>query len=150
LLDYGNQPDHLLLDRFLIRDLLAQLAVSETRTAGGVGTREERLLSLRRKCDSKLEQKWLDTLDALGLRPPSDAQHLVEACSTRPDFFYREFGAAVFVDGPPHDTPEQIRLDEEIAARLQESGYIVIRFHHRADWSAIFGRHPDVFGTVRS
>ncbi len=149
LLDYGNQPDHLLLDRFLIRDLLAQLAVAETRPAGGVGTRDDRLLALRQKCDSKLEQKWLDSLEALGLRPPSDGQHLIEACSTRPDFFYREFGAAVYVDGPPHDTPEQIRLDEEITRNLQESGYIVIRFHHRADWTEVFGRHPDIFGTAR-
>ena len=150
LLDYGNQPDHLLLDRFLIRDLLAQLATSETQTAGGAGTREDRLIALRRKCDSKLEQRWLDRLDALGLRPPSDAQYLIEACSTRPDFFYREFGAAVYVDGPPHDTPEQVRLDDQVTQKLQEAGYIVIRFHHKADWIEVFRRHPDVFGEAQS
>lgn len=28
-----------------------------------------------------------------------------------------------------------------------EMGYIVIRFHHQADWNEIFRRHPDIFGT---
>jgi len=28
-----------------------------------------------------------------------------------------------------------------------EAGYIVIRFHHKADWSEIFRHHPDIFGT---
>lgn len=149
LLDYGNQPDHPSLDRFLIRDLLSQLMNAETRTAGGTGTREERLLALRSKCDSKLEQRWLAMLDALVLRPPSDGQHLVESCSTRPDFFYREFNAAIYVDGPPHDSIDQIRADEKITHRLQESGYIVIRFHHGADWKQIFLKHPDVFGEPR-
>lgn len=146
LLDYGNQPDHQHLDRSLIRDLLRELLVAETKPSGGAGSRDERMQALRNKCDSKLEQKWLAALDALVLRPPSDAQHLIEACSTRPDFFYREFNAAIYVDGPPHDTPEQIRADEEITRKLQEAGYIVIRFHHREDWRQIFLRHPDVFG----
>ena len=68
------------------------------------------------------------------LRPPSDAQYLIEACSTRPDFFYREHNAAIYVDGPPHDEPDQMREDEAITRRLMEIGYIVIRFHHKADW----------------
>ena len=29
-----------------------------------------------------------------------------------------------------------------------EAGYIVIRFHHKADWNAIFRRHPDIFGSA--
>ncbi len=51
---------------------------------------------------------------------------------------------------PPHDTPEQIRTDEAITARLLEAGYVVIRFHHRADWEALFKHHPDVFGRAAS
>ena len=31
-------------------------------------------------------------------------------------------------------------------SRLMEMGYIVIRFHHKADWKEIFRRHPDIFG----
>jgi hypothetical protein len=148
LLDYGNQPDHQVLDRYLIRDILAELARSVGRPAGGAGSRVDRLAALRAACDSNLERRWLDMVDALVLRPPSDAQFLIEACSTRPDFYYREYNAAIYIDGPPHDKPEQIRADEEITQRLMEAGYIVVRFHHAADWQAIFAQHPDIFGVV--
>jgi hypothetical protein len=148
LLDYGNQPDHQLLDRFSIHQRLRDLVDAECRPAGGVGTRAERMAKLRKQCDSGLEKKWLDIVDGLLLRPPSDAQYLIESCSTRPDFYYREYNAAIYVDGPPHDEPAQIRQDEEITRRLMDVGYIVIRFHHAADWKAIFVKHPDVFGVV--
>jgi very-short-patch-repair endonuclease len=149
LLDYGNQPDHKDLDRRLVRDLLSQLSRAVCRPAGGAGSRAERMAALRQRCDSQLERRWLDLVDTLLLRPPSDAQFLIESCTTRPDFYYREHNAAIYIDGPPHDTPEQIREDEDISRRLMEMGYIVIRFHHRADWGEIFRRHPDIFGTPR-
>ena len=150
LLDYGNQPDHPLLDRYRIRDFLAALIHAECRPAGGTGSREERLAELLRRCDSQLERRWLEQVEALKLRLPSDGQYLIESCSTRPDFYYADGGAAIYVDGPPHDTPEQIHTDEAITARLQEAGYAVIRFHHQADWAAIFQRHPDIFGVPQA
>jgi ATP-dependent helicase YprA (DUF1998 family)/very-short-patch-repair endonuclease len=150
LLDYGNQPDHRHLDRYLIRDFLASLTTAQCRPSGGVGSREERLAALRRACDSALEKKWLDLLDALLLNPPSDAQRLIEACHTRPDFFYADTNAAIYIDGPPHDDPAQIREDEAVTQRLLEHGYIVIRFHHKDDWTEIFRRHPDIFGRISS
>ncbi len=150
LLDYGNQLDHKDLDRYLIRDLLKELSRSESRPAGGAGARAERMAALRKRCDSQLERRWLDLVDTLMLRPPSDAQYLIEACSTQPDFYYREHNAAIYIDGPPHDEPEQMREDEDITRRLMEMGYVVIRFHHRADWPAIVRRHPDVFGVPRA
>ncbi len=150
LLDYGNQPDHKDLDRHLVRDLLSELSRSECKPAGGAGSRAERMVALRKRCDSQLEKRWLDHVDTLMLRPPSDAQYLIESCSTRPDFYYRENNTAIFVDGPPHDEPDQIREDEDITRRLMEVGYIVIRFHHRADWNEIFRRHPDIFGAPRA
>ena len=104
------------------------------------------MAALRQRCDSQLEKRWLDLVDTLMMRPPSDAQYLIEACSTRPDFFFREENAAIYVDGSHHDEPAQIREDEAIAQRLMEMGYIVIRFHHKADWNEIFRRHPDIFG----
>jgi ATP-dependent helicase YprA (DUF1998 family)/very-short-patch-repair endonuclease len=149
LLDYGNQPDHKDLDRHLIRDLLAELSRSVCRPAGGAGSRAERVAALRKRCDSQLEKRWLDLVDDLMLRPPSDAQVLIESCSTKPDFFYSEHNAAIYIDGPPHDEPDQIREDEDISRRLMEMGYIVIRFHHKADWREIFRRHPDIFGIPR-
>lgn len=151
LLDYGNQPDHPLLDRFLIRDLLVQITKGSCKPAGGMGTRAERMVLLRKRCDSGLEKKWLDLLDGLVLRPPSDAQFLIEAATTRPDFYYREYNAAIYIDGPPHDTMDQIKKDEEITKRLQDFGYVVIRFHHsRDDWKAVFLKHPDVFGVSKT
>ncbi len=150
LLDYFNQPDHQILDRYLIRDILAELTRSECVPAGGMGSRAERMRELRRRCDSNLETRWLDLIDSLVLRPPSDSQFLLEACSTRPDFFYREYNAAIYVDGPVHDDADQIRKDEETSQRLMEMGYVVVRFHHAADWHAIFHAHPDIFGTPRS
>ena len=108
------------------------------------------MAALRKRCDSQLEKRWLAHVDTLMLRPPSDAQHLIESCSTQPDFYYQEHNAAIYIDGPPHDEPDQIRQDEDITRRLMETGYIVIRFHHRADWDEIFCRHPDIFGAPRS
>jgi very-short-patch-repair endonuclease len=105
------------------------------------------MAALRKRCDSQLEKRWLDLVDNLMLRPPSDAQYLIESCSTQPDFFYREYEAAIYVDGPPHDDPAQLREDETITQRLIQMGYAVIRFHHKADWNEIFRRHPDIFGS---
>ncbi|MDP2858073.1 MAG: DEAD/DEAH box helicase [Bacillota bacterium] len=150
LLDYVNQPDHQLLDRHSIRNTLAQLAQAQCRPAGGKGSRAERMAELRRQCDSQLEIKWLDRVDALMLNPPSDAQFLIESCSTRPDFYYGECSAAIFVDGPHHDEPQQLSQDEDITRRLREMGYVVIRFHHAADWDEVLRRHPDVFGVART
>ncbi len=146
LLDYGNQPDHQILDRHLIRDILAEFVRSECRPSGGTGSRNERIADLRKRCDSKLEGTWIDRVDALMLRPPSDAQFLIESCATRPDFFYQEYNAAIYIDGPLHDERDQIRKDDEINNKLMQTGYVVIRFHHKADWDDIFRRHPDIFG----
>jgi very-short-patch-repair endonuclease len=145
LLDYGNQPDHLILNRAVIRDLLASLAGAQSRPSGGAGPRSDRMAELRRLCDSKLEIKFLDLLDRHLLTPPSHAQLLLESSSTRPDFFYADHHAAIYIDGPPHDEPQQIRDDEEITRRLMDAGYAVIRFHHRDDWLQIIQRHPDIF-----
>ncbi|MET0063031.1 MAG: DEAD/DEAH box helicase [Candidatus Thiodiazotropha endolucinida] len=150
LLDYGNQPDHKDLDRRLIRDLLSELAASTCRPAGGTGSRAERLVALHTRCDSQLEQRWLDQLDELGLRLPSEAQYRIPGYYSQPDFYYGESNVAVFIDGPPHDEPGQIRKDEETTQALMEMGYVVIRFHHGEDWLDIFRRHPDVFGVTTS
>ena len=87
-------------------------------------------------------------VDSLKLVPPSDAQYLIKACSTRPDFFYGDHNAAIYIDGPPHDEPHQIKKDEEITDCLMEHGYAVIRFHHKDDWKQIFKSHVDIFGEI--
>jgi len=147
LLEYSNQLDHKDLDRNLVRDILANLMRTEVVPAGGAGSRAERMSALRKQCDSELEKRWLDMVDKLMLRPPSDAQFFIEAFSTRPDFYYREYNAAIYVDGPPHDEPDKIKEDEEITRKLRSVGYAVIRFHHKANWEAIFQNHADIFGS---
>ncbi len=149
LLDYGNQPDHKDLDRALIRDHLHALARADCRPAGGAGSRGERVAALRKRCDSQLEQRWLDQVDTLVLRLPDEAQYQVSGQYTQPDFYYREANAAIYVDGPPHDKPDQMKEDEAVTQRLIEAGYIVIRFHHKEDWPAILRKHPDIFGVPR-
>ena len=150
LLDFTNQPDHQQMDRREIRDFLGALARSECRPAGGMGSRSARLYSLQKQCDSKLEKRWLDEVDRLSLRLPSDAQHRIQGHYTQADFFYSKYNAAIYIDGPPHDSPEQIKKDELITRQLKEAGYIVIRFHHQDDWIAIFQRHQDIFGVART
>lgn len=150
LLDYGNQPDHKDLDRTLIRDHLHALASAECRPAGGTGSRVERVAALRKRCDSQLEQRWLDLVDSLVLRLPDEAQFQIPGQYTQPDFYYREANAAIYVDGPPHDQPDQMKEDDAITRRLMEAGYIVIRFHHKDDWQKILRKHPDIFGVLRT
>ena len=66
LLDYGNQPDHQVLDRFLIRDLLARVVgCRDVDPRAAPGRERSGSLALRQQCDSKLEQKWLTTSNAL-------------------------------------------------------------------------------------
>ena len=85
LLDYGNQPDHKVLDRHLIRDLLARtVAVPSAGPPAAPGRGPNAWPALRKRCDSQLEKRWLDLVDDLMLRPPSDGQYLIEACSTQP------------------------------------------------------------------
>ena len=128
--------------------MLSTLSKAECHPSGGFGSRAERLASLLSRCDSGLEKQWLNFLEARMLRLPSDAQYLIEACSTRPDFFYREQNAAIYIDGPPHDEADQMRKDEEITRRLIETGYVIVRFHHKAKWDEILQEHPDIFGTA--
>jgi superfamily II DNA/RNA helicase len=146
LLDYGNQPDHRNIDRKVILPTLLQLANAATQTSGGPRARLDHLDGLMRLCDSKLERRWLQLVHDSHLRLPSHAQHLISACVTQPDFFYHDVNTAVFVDGPVHDRPEQMAEDEAITNRLTAAGYLVIRFHHAADWNAKFDEYPDIFG----
>ena len=146
LLDYGNQPDHKFIDRQLIVELLQELMGATTQASGGARGRRDHLDELLRLCDSGLERRWLQQLADANLRLPTHGQHLIEACRTRPDFYYQDANTAVYIDGPPHDSPEAEEDDAEITERLTAAGYLVIRFHHSAEWNAIFDQYVDIFG----
>lgn len=146
LLEYGNQPDHRRIDRHLVAGLLSELTQSTTEISGSRRSRVDHLDELMRLCDSETERRWLRRVHESQLRLPSHSQYLISACSTRPDFFYNDANTAVFIDGPHHDEPDQKVEDERITASLINAGYLVIRFHHAADWNSVFDQYADVFG----
>jgi very-short-patch-repair endonuclease len=146
LMHYGNQPFHRRLDRHQIRDVLLSLADSETELSPSDSSRSDHLQHLLRQCGSGLEREWVEHVEANHLRLPSSAQTLIQSYRTRPDFFYAEYQAAIYVDGPPHDFPERATRDQAQTDAMEDAGYVVIRFHHQADWPAIFARYPHIFG----
>lgn len=146
LMSYANQPDHPLLDRHGVRELLTQLRTARVTSAPADQPRAEFLAQLERKAGSELERKWLRFVGGRGCRLPTDSNVRVDECDTRPDFLYREHQAAVYVDGPVHDYPERQKRDIVQTERMEDAGFTVIRFHHEEEWEAKLRRFPHVFG----
>ncbi|MGI5132970.1 protein kinase domain-containing protein [Pseudonocardia sp. CA-107938] len=149
LLTYGNQIHHTAIDRHAVRDLLQQLARSETLQTGAGETRSGQLARLAEASDTGLEGQFLAFLKAEGLRLPDEAQTLIAQAQARPDFIYRLPGAqvAVFVDGPVHQYAAVSDRDIEAEERLADAGWVVVRFPAGTDWAAIAGGYEDYFGT---
>ena len=147
LMNYGNQPDHQQLDRKKIRDLLLQMAKAKVATAPAPVPRAAHLANLMQRADSGLEKQWLQFLEQNNLRLPSEAQKFFPEGQTRPDFYYGDAKAAIYVDGPPHDYPERQQRDQAQADCMMNAGYIVIRFRHTDDWVKVTADYPSVFGT---
>jgi len=116
------------------------------RTSPAPIPRDDQLTRLLNLCQSELERRWLRLVDQLQLKLPSDAQRLIESCRVRPDFLYRDEGAAIFIDGPHHDAPEQRAKDNEQHDTLEDHGLTVIRFPHGDRWEPILCRYPALFG----
>ncbi|MDA1166258.1 MAG: DUF1998 domain-containing protein, partial [Planctomycetota bacterium] len=145
LMNYGNQRDHELLDRKKIGDILLKLAGCSMASSHTVNTFNEHLEFLKKQCDSRLEQSWLEYLVARGCHLPTTAQKYYPQCRTRPDFSY-DGHVAIYIDGPPHDFPERQKRDAQQTAAMEDLGITVLRFHHEADWSATIDSHPNIFG----
>jgi ATP-dependent helicase YprA (DUF1998 family)/very-short-patch-repair endonuclease len=146
LMHYGNQREHKLLDRHAIRAILLQFARARVVVSSAPKARTQHFSDLETQCESELERKWLRIIDAGNCRLPTHAQYTIPSCQTRPDFFYAEQYAAIYVDGPPHDYPDRQERDRSQENAMEDLGYTVIRFHHEADWPAIIARYPSVFG----
>jgi ATP-dependent helicase YprA (DUF1998 family)/very-short-patch-repair endonuclease len=145
LLSYFNQPDHEYLDRHLVAPFLMRLKSATVIDTPGEGSRAVHLAELRSRCDSNLEQKWLDFLEAHNLHLPTTAQKLLGI--TKPDFLYEgDHMVAVYIDGPPHDYPDRQQRDAQSTTELEDKGWTVVRFHHEADWIAKATEYPVVFG----
>ncbi len=149
LMSYSNQLDHELLDRHRIRDVLLGLANARVEASSSALSRAEHLAGLLRLCQSELERDWLRLLDGLRLRLPEKAQPFIEACSTRPDFFYEEHHAAIYIDGPHHEFPERKARDAAQTTCMEDVGYSVIRFAASDDWAAVVAAYPGIFGRAR-
>ena len=106
------------------------------------------LEQLLRLAGSDLERSWLRLLEQHGLRLPSHAQHLIELCGTRPDFYYQDYQVAIYIDGHYHDYAERRRRDEEYTDCLEDLGYTVIRFAQDENWDEKIARYPHIFGRI--
>ena len=150
LLSYYNQSDHPLLDRHLVRDFLLALAGGTTAAGSAARGYEEQYAWLRQQTDpqSDLERRFLAFLYDHGHRLPDTAQATLADAYARPDFFY-EPNVCVFVDGAPHDAPQQRALDDKLRRELRDLGYRVVVYTHHDDPAAVAGRHPDIFGEGR-
>jgi len=148
IMSYSNQTDHELLDRFAIRDLLLALRSAHVEVSPAATSRDEHLEQLLRQAASELERRWLRFLAARGYRLPSEAGKLFEAAGTRPDFYYDGDMLAVYVDGPPHRFPDRVTRDQAKQAKLEQLGYLVVRFQDDSEeaWEPIILKYPSVFG----
>lgn len=153
LLSYYNQPDHIHIDRQdrdnqgQALDILCQL----TRARGQVGSfgrsPEQQQGELHRLAGSSLEQTWLEYVKAHGYRLPDAGQHTIGRCQTSADFFYADWKAAIFIDGPHHKTATQASKDNNINSCLEAAGYYVVRFPEETGaWAGLFKAHADLFG----
>ena len=149
LLDYGNQRDHEILDRRLIRGLLQQLGRSSVTPLGRPVSRGDLFQKMWDACDSNLERTWLKMVEEHGFVPPTDSQKRLADAGTKPDFYYADHSTAIYVDGPPHDDSDVQAQDAEVESRVSAAGYQSIRFHHEADWLEILRQYPDIFGPGR-
>lgn len=146
LMTYGNQPDHQQLDRKKIRDLLLEFSKATVATAPAPIPRAAHLANLLQRADSQLERDWLGLLEANNLRLPSHAQKRFDQCQTRPDFYYEEAKAVIYIDGPPHDYPERQQRDGVQTDCMENAGYVVIRFRHSEQWLSKTAEFPSIFG----
>lgn len=153
LLSYYNQPDHTLIDRVdkagdgLVLEVLRRLTQGRAETATGGRTLEEHLGELKRVSGSSLEAEWLEYVIANGHRKPDRGQHTIEAARACADFFYDEFQLVIFIDGPHHDAEARRARDQEASRRLEDAGYLVVRFgYDTSAWPEVFQAYADLFG----
>ncbi|HET7092290.1 MAG TPA: DUF1998 domain-containing protein, partial [Thermomicrobiales bacterium] len=126
LLDYTNQRQHPLLDRQLVKPLLLQLRQAAGERGQGGQSRETQRDRLLAMAESELERRFVRWLDDGGYRLPDRAQPQLTDYGARPDFFYDDPQACVYVDGPYHDFADRQARDAQVTSRLEDGGYEVV------------------------
>lgn len=152
LLSYYNQTDHKVIDRRnpKIRELLIKLITANLQTASGGKSHQELEAHLDNLANSTLEKAFLSHLKSHGHRLPDDAQVVIEEYKTRPDFIYRDHHAAIYIDGPHHEYPAQMKIDDQLTKQLQDAGLTVIRFPKEQNtWASTIAQYPDIFGAAQ-
>lgn len=149
LMSYSNQTDHQLLDRKAIVDILISLLSSDLSRSSSEFSRVEHYERLKNLNGSSLEVKWLDYIYNNGYNLPTHAQELIESCHTQPDYIYKDKYVAVFIDGPVHDSPDQLAKDRMITNDLEDTGWHVIRFRYNSDWREILASNENIFGAIK-
>tara|TARA_R110002167_G_scaffold51814_6_gene149943 strand:- start:791 stop:6001 length:5211 start_codon:yes stop_codon:yes gene_type:complete len=153
LLSYFNQSEHELIDRKHqdVIELLKQLTRAELRTSTGIRSHKEQAAHLSHMSGSSLESAFIELLKKGGCRLPDDAQVTIEQFKTRPDFIYRDHQAAIYIDGPHHENPNQKKIDDQLTQQLEDAGLIVIRFpKEHTKWLAIIAGYPEIFGAFNA
>ena len=153
LLSYYNQPDHPHIDRKdalakgLVLDILCRLTTAKLSLGTQGRAPEQHSAELARMSTSSLELAWLTYVESHGHRKPDRAQHTLESVHACADFFYDDLQLVVFIDGPHHDKSAQQDKDEAIDRKLDEQGFLVVRFpKEQTLWPAIFSKNADLFG----
>jgi hypothetical protein len=145
LLSYANQLESHLLNRHRIRDFLLALSRGETIPRKGNLSGAEHLARLLVQAQSEFERRFIHYLWEKGLRLPDTGQKSIPEPHCIADFFY-EPNVVVFCDGPPHDRPDQRRVDQNLRRELLARGYRVVVIRWDRDLGEQVGEHPDVFG----
>jgi superfamily II DNA/RNA helicase len=150
LLSYTNQRDYPLLNRHLIKDILAQLRNCLTQQRKGGRDYEEHYRWLRSLTDSRsdLERRFIDLLYQTKRRLPDEAQKPLAEYYSIPDFFY-EPNVCVFCDGSVHDDPQQKDKDDKSRRELRELGYRVVVIRYDKDLEAQIEQSSDIFGEMK-
>jgi len=153
LLSYYNQPDHPNIDRKdekakgQVLDILCRLTTAKLVLGTQGRAPEQHSAELARMSTSSLEQAWLAYVELHVHRKPDRAQHTVTSAQACADFFYDDLQLVVFIDGPHHDKSAQIDKDQAIDRKLDEQGFLVVRFpKEQTLWPAIFTKNADLFG----
>ncbi|MFT4038962.1 MAG: DEAD/DEAH box helicase [Thermomicrobiales bacterium] len=146
LLSYTNQRDHPLLDRKRVLPALEQFRDAAAQFGTRAASRETQRDQLAAVCESGLERRFVTWLYEGGYRLPDRAQLYLERFQTRPDFFYDESQACIYVDGPHHEFPERQQRDREAQSRFEDGGFEVVRVQDESTWPEAVARYSWIFG----
>jgi very-short-patch-repair endonuclease len=151
LLSYSNQQDHKILNRHLVKDMLADLTLSAATKRHGGRDYESHHEYLKKLTDSRseLERKLLRIIYETRRELPDEAQKALLDSQSIPDFYYSGVHACVFCDGSVHDEPAQRAKDETARRELRERGYRVIVIRYDENIEERIAAFEDVFGPGR-